>query len=114
MIQRPPRSPLSSSSAASDVYKRQVPTPSAFIDTMAPINVVKEVHRHTESPQSCWSEGGVEGMQMSRSPSCQHPDTTTTPTATTAPPTEVAPAVVAVHRTSSVQVRVRRPSLRQN
>src|SRR5665648_1183247 len=52
MIRRPPRSTLSSSSAASDVYKRQLHHPISF-KNMRIIQMPQHLHPHTfaQSPQ---------------------------------------------------------------
>eukprot|EP00658_Telonema_sp_P-2_P018059 TRINITY_DN1706_c0_g1_i4.p1 TRINITY_DN1706_c0_g1~~TRINITY_DN1706_c0_g1_i4.p1 ORF type:complete len:101 (-),score=13.60 TRINITY_DN1706_c0_g1_i4:155-457(-) len=52
MIRRPPRSTLSSSSAASDVYKRQVSTQSTGILTMTAMVSSMSPSHHTSPPMS--------------------------------------------------------------
>eukprot|EP00658_Telonema_sp_P-2_P074366 TRINITY_DN6356_c0_g1_i5.p2 TRINITY_DN6356_c0_g1~~TRINITY_DN6356_c0_g1_i5.p2 ORF type:complete len:111 (+),score=11.71 TRINITY_DN6356_c0_g1_i5:139-471(+) len=53
MIRRPPRSTLSSSSAASDVYKRQVPLERCHADSAfaAELDLVRAVRQQSQAPR---------------------------------------------------------------
>eukprot|EP00658_Telonema_sp_P-2_P047177 TRINITY_DN3572_c0_g1_i14.p1 TRINITY_DN3572_c0_g1~~TRINITY_DN3572_c0_g1_i14.p1 ORF type:complete len:646 (-),score=152.69 TRINITY_DN3572_c0_g1_i14:61-1998(-) len=67
MIRRPPRSTLSSSSAASDVYKRQMlPFPLMFQDTAATCMPAPEMDYHCNIKM--WNGGNVDGWNTQRDP----------------------------------------------
>ena len=74
MIRRPPRSTLSSSSAASDVYKRQIVS-HAHTNTCDPDTARPPSNGHSGSGASCrgmWHVGAVRGTHVAITP-CLYP-----------------------------------------